>query len=273
MKRSLGISAVALTVAFGFVLQSCQKDDRFEPQFSMSSDLKKESKQEKINTFYGPTVPIGNGVARAWVSENKEGDPVAVGINLSEKALANLPDQPAQYVLFFPKEKGKNFYKHMLVDWNPEGHEPEVFYGLPHFDFHFYIVPNEERLAIAPLAPPSLDVPAIDSKYFPAVYMLTPGVVPQMGAHWVDVTSPEFQPGGTFTRTFIWGSYHGEFIFFEPMITRDYLLTHPGDLISIPQPSVYQRSGWYASNYCIEYSSNPAQYTIALLGLTYQEEE
>jgi hypothetical protein len=103
--------------------------------------------------------------------------------------------------------------------------------------------------------------------------MLTPGVVPQMGAHWVDLTSPEFQPGGTFTRTFIWGSYHGKFIFFEPMITRQYLLTHPGDLINIPQPSAYQSSGWYAKKYCIEYSSDPAQYTIALLDLTFQNGE
>jgi hypothetical protein len=49
--------------------------------------------------------------------------------------LTNLPDQPAQYVLYFPKNKGKNFYKHMLVDWNPQGHEPENVW-MPHFDFH-----------------------------------------------------------------------------------------------------------------------------------------
>lgn len=70
-----------------------------------------------------------------------------MGVNLSEKALENLPTEPAQYVLILPKNKGKNFYTHVLIDWNPQGHEPLFAYGLPHFDFHFYIIPNDARMA------------------------------------------------------------------------------------------------------------------------------
>jgi len=110
-------------------------------------------------------------------------------------------------------------------------------------------------------------------KYIPDLYMQTPGLVPQMGSHWVDVTSPEFQPGGTFTKTFIWGSYNGEFIFWEPMLTLDYLLSKPDDLIDLRQPDAYQRDGYYATQYCVTYSASPKQYTIALLNLVYRKGE
>ena len=271
MKKSLKISLAAMTVAGAMALQSCQKDDRFEPQFNRDSHENHDFRFEKESTFYGPTVSVGQGVARAWVRQNYKGDPVAIGLDLSEKALMNLPDQMTQYVLFFPKNKGKNFYTHMLVDWNPQGHEPEHVYDIPHFDFHFYFVPNEQRLAIVPLPPTQLDI-APDALFVPENYILTGGIVPQMGAHWVDVTSDEFQ-GKTFTKTYIWGSYHGEFIFFEPMITRAYLLTKPDDRITLWQPSAYQRTGWYPDGYKIQYQSKPGSYTIALTGLTKHEGE
>ncbi len=51
---------------------------------------------------------------------------------------------------------------------------------------------------------------------------LVGGGVPQMGAHWVDVTSPELN-GSTFAQTFIYGSYDGQVNFYEPMITLDFL--------------------------------------------------
>ena len=143
---------------------------------------------------------------------------------------------------------------------------------LPHFDVHFYIIPDEERQAIPLLLPPTMDL-APAPQYIPDLYIQTPGIVPQMGAHWVDVTSPEFQPGGTFTKTFIWGSYNGEFIFWEPMITRDYLLSKPDDLIELRQPDAYQRDGFYATHYRVSYSTSPKQYTIALLNLVYREGE
>lgn len=272
MKQSLKISLAALTLISGVVLQSCQKEDGFESQLKMTTQSKSEKRTEKAIRYYGPAVPIGGGVAKAWVSEDENGDPVAVGINLSEKALENLPDQPAQYVLYFPVKKGKNFYKHMLVDWNPQGHEPAHVYDIPHFDFHFYYIPNEERLAIPGVNPPYLD-PAPGSEFIPSNYLELPGIVPQMGVHWADLLSPEIAGTGTFTKTLILGSYSGEFIFFEPMITRAYLLTHPNDLIGIRQPSAYKRSGWYPENYCIQYSPVPGQFTIALLDLKYSEGE
>ncbi len=50
--------------------------------------------------------------------ENKNGEPVAVGVNFTAKSLENLPSTPANYVFILPKNKGRNFYTHVLLDWN-----------------------------------------------------------------------------------------------------------------------------------------------------------
>ena len=108
------------------------------------------------------------------------------------------------------------------------------------------------------------------SQYVPSLYLQTPGGVPAMGAHWIDLTSPEFN-GGIFSKTFIWGSYDGQFIFWEPMITRDYLLAHPHDNVALRQPQAFQHDGWYPQNYTIDYSTSPKEYTIALTNLAFHQ--
>ncbi len=249
------------------MMQGCQKEDGL----NISSDSNPVLKSKLMNTFYGPTVPVGNGVARAWVSVDLNGDPTSVGINLSEKALEKLPAEPASFVLDFPKTKGRNFYTHGLLDWNPQGHEPPGIYDIPHFDFHFYIISEEARLAIGPNDTVQFaNAPA--AKYIPPFYIQIPGGVPQMGAHWADVLSPEFH-NVVFTKTFIWGSYDGSFMFWEPMVSLNYLLSHPHDLVTLRQPSAYQRDGWYASSYQVLYSTNPNEYTIALTDLVFHKGE
>jgi len=272
MKKNYRNFTVLLAVGVFALLQACQKDDQFSSKLNTVALSKTESKANLVSTFYSSTLPMGNGVARAWVSENSDGEPVSVGVNLSEKALENLPSGPSQYVLILPKNKGKNFYTHVLLDWNPQGHIPEHVYDVPHFDLHFYTVPNEERMAIGPDDFAQF-ANAPSAQYVPDHYLQVPGGEPQMGAHWVDLLSPEFSPGGSFTKTFIWGSYDGKFIFWEPMITRDYLLSHPNDLIELRQPSAFQRDGYYPTQYKVSYSASPKEYTVALTNLVYHDGE
>ena len=68
-----------------------------------------------------------------------------------------------------------------------------------------------------------------------------------MGAHWVDITSPELnqQDPKTFTQTFIYGSYDGKVIFMEPMITKIYLDTVNNFERNIPQPAKFKTTGYY----------------------------
>jgi hypothetical protein len=279
MKTNLKTISLILGLALAAIMQGCKKEDALVNQsdstLASKSDLQLKDMDNHSNTYYGPAVHIGRGMMKAWVRENQQGDPVAVGIVLSKDALRNLPLEDAQYVLSFPKNKGHNFYKHMLIDWNAHGHEPAGVYDLPHFDFHFYTISSSERMLIGD--DPTLFANAPAPQFIPPAYMQIPGGVPQMGAHWADLLSPEFN-GGVFTKTFIWGSYDGSFIFWEPMITRAYLLSHPDEVIPLRQPLAYEHNGWYATDYKITYNHDDRDrertgYVIALINLTFREGE
>ncbi len=216
-------------------------------------------------TFYGLDQKLGNGIARTWVTMADNNRPESIGIILSETALQGLPDQETEAVLEFPAQAEVAGFKHAVVNWNPHGHVPPGVYDVPHFDFHFYCINDAARRAIMPtdhnyerhLA----NNPA--AEYLPSAYMKAPGGVPQMGAHWVDKEAPEFN-GGTFTRTFIYGSYNGKVTFLEPMITMAYLQTHPDVMVPIPAPAKYATPGYYPLAYTIAYDGAKRAYAIGL---------
>ncbi|QJD79307.1 hypothetical protein [Spirosoma rhododendri] len=79
-----------------------------------------------------------------------------------------------------------------------------------------------------------------------------------MGAHWVDVTSPELK-GSPFTETFIFGSYDGKVTFWEQMITRSYLKTSPTLDKQIKLPAQYQTPGYYPTRYGIRTNTDGSQ--------------
>ena len=98
--------------------------------------------------------------------------------------------------------------------------------------------------------------------------------VPRMGLHWVDVNSPELPPQNKpFTTTFIMGSWNGQVIFDEPMVTRDFIVaqrTGEGTAGSIPVPAAkrYAPAGFYPTTYGIIWDERAGEYRIALKGLT-----
>jgi len=107
-----------------------------------------------------------------------------------------------------------------------------------------------------------------------------------MGLHWLDVRSPELQkltgnPAGyrPFTKTFIYGTWDGQFIFDEPMITRAYILekktaTDPSvvdEVVPVPTAQKYSPAGFYPSAYRITWDAQQKEYRIALTQLSWKE--
>jgi hypothetical protein len=231
----------------------------------------------KTTTHYGPSRPLGGGVARAYVTTDKEGKPTEVGVVLSEKALTNLPgadhhdhgghDHNNSTALEFPKQAELTLFRSMTLDWNPNGHEPHPIYSKPHFDFHFYMVTEAERMTIPGLPPTEMDPELPAPQYLPTDYVPTPGRVPAMGVHWVDKTSPELN-GGPFTQTFIFGSHARKVNFYEPMITLDYLLSKPEATFPVKQSAAVGQEGYYPTNYRIAYDAKAKEYRVALLDFT-----
>ena len=218
-------------------------------------------------TFYGANQALGNGTIRSFVILDAKGIPQTIGMKFTEGALSGLPsDSTAEHdtPVELPSQAKITGFDHLEVDWNPVGHEPKAIYGLPHFDFHFYMISKAEQQSVIP-GPDTASVPAA---FIPQDYQSGVIAVPDMGVHWVDVKAPEFN-GQKFTDTYIYGFYHGKMTFVEPMITAEFLSSKPDFKINIKQPTDFQKSGYYPAVQHIQYDPNAKEYTMALEGLKY----
>lgn len=261
-RRSFSLLPLLLLLAIAIILFSCEKEASadIDPKLQIS-DLNHTESSEKTNEFYGPTQPFGKGIVRSAVTLNSDGEPVSVAVLFSEKALLHTPHHHEELSLELHKKADGIIIDHIDFGWNPEGHEP-FFYEVPHFDFHFYWISMEEKFQILPGMPEGEIFPA--SQFWPEDYVPTPGYVPFMGKHWIDPNSNEFGPNG-FNRTFIFGSFDGDFIFHEPMITKEYFLSgNSSESIPIPQPSAYEQSGYYPTSYSISFDPVKKLYRVSL---------
>jgi hypothetical protein len=201
-----------------------------------------------------------------------------------EMSLINLLEMPS---------KNPTPYQFVELDWNPGGHEPAGVYDLPHFDFHFWTVSREVRSSIVPTDPryaqnaANLPAPEFRAPFYldGATAAGAPAgavAVPLMGLHWLDVRSPELQrltghPEAykPFTTTFLYGSWNGQFVFDEPMITRAYIMakrdaSDPAvrdEIIPVSTPQRSTPAGFYAGAYRIAYDAGAREYRIALTQL------
>ncbi|AKU89950.1 hypothetical protein [Vulgatibacter incomptus] len=224
---------------------------------------------------YGDSATVGGAKVRTYVVLIKDkaaiGNhkvPVELGIEIPESALRNLPSQERMWVLYFPNQAWNMRLQYMMLDWNPSGHPPEM-YQLPHFDFHFYMQDLAEVMRIGPndFERGVTDVPA---QFVPRDYVNVGAFEPQMGNHLIDFTSPEFAPGGLFTRTFIYGSFDGKVTFYEPMITLDSLARTPNACLPIKQPQAWAESGYYPTRYCTSFDPRTRTYRVSISDFVYR---
>jgi hypothetical protein len=274
-RRLAATTPASALLALG-VLAACSDDEPIAPA--------------KPHMVYGPAQNLGSGTARVFVALDDTNRPASLGVALSESALTNLPQTPmpgtpsaAMLMLALPAEASATGFDHVMLDWNPQGHEPEHVYTLPHFDFHYYTVSQAEQMAILPSDPQfaakAAKLPAADLRptgYADAATLAgAPAAavtVPAMGLHWLAVDAHELH-GQTFTQTFIYGSYDGRFIFVEPMITKAFIesvKTMPNASIVTPVglPAKYDRAGYAPTQYAIVWDAAAKEYRIVLDALT-----
>lgn len=249
------ITPLMAAIAATGLLMSCQKDD--------------DKPEATPGTFFGNTVNVGNGTARSFVTNTDDHDRMELGIMFSATALQGLSANEQEFALDLPKEAaGLTPFDHIAFGWMSHGH-PDPVYHHPHFDVHFYMISKAEQDGISPDKPEMGLLP--DSSFLPKVYV-NPDVigVPKMGRHWVDITGPEFQPGGEFTTAFLMGTYNRKVVFWEPMITREFLLTKPDTVMNIPQPEAFQQKSHYPTKYEIRFDQQKQEYRILLSGFEHR---
>lgn len=257
------------------VFASCKKEVLTTEQSQSPALLdapSQASNATKTNTFKGPEVRMGDGKARSFAVITHAGVPLEVGIEMTPGAFEGLTQDPldfaaATFVLpLHHKAQDATPFDHLVINWEPHGHDPVHVFDVPHFDFHFYMISMAEQNSIPPYdVAPSLFDNFPPAGYLPANYIPFPGGVPQMGKHWGDITSPEFN-GQPFTKTFIYGTYNGRVTFYEPMVAKSYLQTVGSTSAPIPQPLHYSPTGTYYPTVYKIYHDESGNTIISLSG-------
>lgn len=264
-----------------------------------------EPGSERIH--YGEPVNVGNGSARTYLAFDAAGTPMELGVLMSPGFFDGLPSEHSRSGRCFDlngngriDERGEcqGDYEYRLalpplaaqrpgvpirwvaINWEPHGHVPPGVYDLPHFDFHFYIASEESVQAIGvgtcgifmDCAHFARATQAVPAKYVDHRHASVGAAVAMMGNHLIDTTAPEFaKPPRKFTHTWIFGAYDGRITFYEPMITREFLMSRPNTCAAIKQPNAWQIAGYYPTRYCIRYHQGADKYTVSLEGLAYRE--
>ena len=244
------------------LLSACQKNndpdlkDKLTTQekIKMPTDensIAQHASEDHYNTFYGPAVQFGEGRVRSWVNISHDDVPLAIGIEFTDGVLQQEHGHDGQdhgHEVLLPlhqKAKALTPFDHVTMGFMAEGHPPPGIYSVPHFDIHFYKMSLEERLAIPayPLAMAAFNNNP-PSGYLPPAYVKAPAGEAKMGAHWMDVLSPEFN-GQPFTHTFVYGSYDGKVNFLEPMVTLDFISGGTTVHKAIRQPQFFDPTNTY----------------------------
>src|SRR5436190_12588465 len=131
--RRIGIAVAALVAAAGTAF-ACDSAPSEPPDLS--------------GTFFGPMTAVASGSGRAYVILDASGAPTNLGVALTASAIANLPNDAAEYVFALPPQASATPFKHAALNWAPQGHPPPMIYTVPHFDFHFYTITQAARDAI-----------------------------------------------------------------------------------------------------------------------------
>jgi hypothetical protein len=262
----------------------------------------------EASTYISESKKLGGVAVHVYADLAEDGRPTALGVYFGADVFDGLPEHrnttsrcfdlnndsklemdecegDLELVLEFPREVADRLdipFKWMGVNWNAEGHPPADVYDVPHFDFHFYMVSKEAIDGIR--AGPcgffmhcedfKRATKPVPQKYVHPEHINVDAAVVRMGNHLVNSVSPELQdPPEIFTHTFIFGAYDGHITFYEPMITREFLLGRPNMCVPIKQPQAWEIGGYYPTRYCMRYLEDSADYAISLEGFVRREVE
>lgn len=267
----------------------------------------------EATTDYGePTVFNGQQV-RVFFAHN-DTDISALGVEVPAEMYLNAPMLPAsdgkydvpvdagdpgkgvawhccgyEIVLALPESAVKmSAFRHVVLNWNPQGHVPPGIYNLPHTDFHFYFISNEERLSIggardatemckvpdaSPDQPPLPNPQTCDQfqataaelppDQMPAGYVNMGATEPAMGNHLIDPASHEFH-GQLFDHTFIYMTNKGRLTGMEPMISLDFLHNVQQPVrVPIAMPAAFPMAGLYPTEYVVENDRERGVFRVA----------
>lgn len=209
---------------------------------------------------WGETTVIDGATLATWaIVSRKDGEILAAGATLPLSLAENQPEEtgpgPAGAIasLEFPGiVQQRTYFNHLEVQSNPHGHAtPPGNVNpnrnlVPHFDYHFYAMPEAQVWQIPAQSPP---LPPVPAQRLPAGYSQAGASLLQMGRHsaptW-SLTDPN--P----LSTIMLAGYlpdASQMHFLEPMISRDFLLSEQDFTFPMPMPQIFDRDTLYPTRF------------------------
>lgn len=275
MKKSKLLSEI-LIVGLLFLIFSCDKDEIINDNSGKSiltSDIGEES--ERIATFIGPKVAVGNGYVFSWMRVIDNNTPWEIGIDITSAVLEDLPKdsgliEPAIIPLPEIAEKLTPF-NHISITWNPENFSDIPDFKQAHFNFYFYTIPINDRMSIPPWSeetnPPFSTYPPknyLPKDYSPLINGI--GSYSEIGRHWLSSDSKSYLP---LADAFSFGTYEGKLIFLNPIVTFPVLKSGEEIKKPISQPLYYPGGKPFPREYKISINTND-NHTVALRNFLYR---
>ena len=220
---------------------------------------------------FGPEMPLGDGTVRAFAETDAAGLATRIGLELTDEAVASLGQDMVFLTVPLPEPALDAGYDHVSLDWMPHGHAPGNLFGAPHFDMHFYMTTEAERLAIDPADPTFMEKAANrpSADLMPPNFVPPPQVeaIPAMGEHWLDATDPIFA-GQPFQAVLIYGAWDGAVTFVEPMVTRDLLLSQRDFGGEVGQPERVAEAASFPNAWSVSFDAEAGVHRVSIDDLT-----
>lgn len=280
-----------LTVLFSVLIHACSNQSAPPTAESNAGEASTEvaTKEAGSRVIEGETRPLGGGNVTSYIKLDANGKPESLGLKFDKAALANLPQQcktdkipstsfwefcfggkmnDALITIFdTPPEAAMTNVKTLELSWLPHGHAPEKVWDIPQFNIHFnFDSPTGGKdMSKLYVDPPKGELPEgyviLPKSGFP---WDTPA---QQGhSHSADPQiSPEFK-GGRLATNFLYITYDGKVIGYEPYVAYDYLKEKTNlKEYPIKQPEKYPKDGYYPSTMKVGLDEN-GNYIIAIEG-------
>jgi hypothetical protein len=215
-----------------------------------------------VRVLWGESAIIDGARVVTWALVSPRDNTIlAVGVTFSQKLAENMPEAgsgPAGAIasLQFPAlVQATTYFNHLEIQPEPHGHisppgSNGTVYSVPHFDFHFYSIPEEEVRSIqakSPPLPPAYELPA---GYLPAGPSLA-----EMGRH----SSPRsILSVDKLTAVMVAGYLPdgSRMHFLEPMVSQEVLLSHQDFTLDVPTLTTFGREMLYPTQFAATYQGN-----------------
>ena len=257
MKRYRFAAGFALTVLAIVGLVGPQEARPEEHDGNVVSDFARDA--HGVRVLWGESRIVDGARVVTWALVSPRHNTIlAVGVTFSQDLAEEMPepgDGPDHAIasLEFPAlVQETTYFNHLEIHSNPFGHDTPrgsinpIRNSVPHFDFHFYSIPEEQVWTIPAALPP---LPPVAADLLPAGYIQPGPSIVEMGRHsapaW-SVTDPNFLSAIMIAGYLPDGS---QMHFIEPMISQEVLLGGQDFTLDVPMPRTFGRDMLYPTQF------------------------